>query len=612
MANCPCGEVSTDPFALRVISLTLPFRSFVEVSMSFCFSRSLSELMRLPEEKLHARSLACRARLGSAEFAMALCMLAWQRRGGFREMGYSSVTEYAERALQLSGQKLYALLATARALEHLPKLCQAYQNGTLCWSRLRAIKSLATPETEHVWLEWARKHRSDEVARMVSMSPREWKWYRALDSSLKQCPIVTPEALSRILLDLEPAARSRRARSSPQSGSAAYGRDGAPTAAPVGPSDSSGNEPVAGVREQAGSSEREARPGPQSLAGVKGSTVARTISFKVEMSFDQYAVYESAEALLRSRAGKRLSQGAVLALMAEQVLNNAPSRARAKHQILIHAAEGTDQAWYETHRGRLPAAPEIVGAAKMAPSSPLANTSLTNTPQRPGATDQFRSEKSLDSRSGEPKSQKGASAPGASSAVGGLGAAVGIEDASTAAPSDVHAARQVTATEGGLAVEGRREEKVSRAVEVGYAGEVGCEVGFRGKRRRAIPVATLRAVRARSGGRCECCGDRGPLQIHHRVAVSEGGGDEVDNLEALCQACHLGGHQKDYVEKPRWRAAREAAIGRRMDKGKVSAHAPERIHELSSLKEPWGRDDAGASRVRESVVLAGSRQRLKG
>ena len=47
----------------------------------------------------------------------------------------------------------------------------------------------------------------------------------------------------------------------------------------------------------------------------------------------------------------------------------------------------------------------------------------------------------------------------------------------------------------------------------------------------------------RAGGRCEACGDDGPLDAHHIQPVGEGGPFwDLDNLRALCRRCHQGQH----------------------------------------------------------------------
>ena len=46
------------------------------------------------------------------------------------------------------------------------------------------------------------------------------------------------------------------------------------------------------------------------------------------------------------------------------------------------------------------------------------------------------------------------------------------------------------------------------------------------------------AVRTRDGA-CVRCGSTDRLQVHHRVPVAEGGGNDLGNLELLCHRCHV-------------------------------------------------------------------------
>ena len=46
-------------------------------------------------------------------------------------------------------------------------------------------------------------------------------------------------------------------------------------------------------------------------------------------------------------------------------------------------------------------------------------------------------------------------------------------------------------------------------------------------------------VRIRAGWRCQACGRRGRLDVHHVIKRSRGGSDfDLDRLVALCRACH--------------------------------------------------------------------------
>ena len=71
------------------------------------------------------------------------------------------------------------------------------------------------------------------------------------------------------------------------------------------------------------------------------------------------------------------------------------------------------------------------------------------------------------------------------------------------------------------------------------------------RRKRVNPVSkktrtqrwpALKALRqmalARAADRCEVCTRLTPLDIHHIIKRSQGGPDTLDNVAALCRACH--------------------------------------------------------------------------
>jgi HNH endonuclease len=46
-------------------------------------------------------------------------------------------------------------------------------------------------------------------------------------------------------------------------------------------------------------------------------------------------------------------------------------------------------------------------------------------------------------------------------------------------------------------------------------------------------------VYSRAGGRCQACGRRSRLDVHHVIKRSRGGSDfDLDRLVALCRRCH--------------------------------------------------------------------------
>ena len=52
-----------------------------------------------------------------------------------------------------------------------------------------------------------------------------------------------------------------------------------------------------------------------------------------------------------------------------------------------------------------------------------------------------------------------------------------------------------------------------------------------------------RQVMERDHWKCQVCGSRNNLQVHHQQLRSQQGPDEESNLITLCASCHEGLHQ---------------------------------------------------------------------
>ncbi|MGE0495857.1 MAG: HNH endonuclease signature motif containing protein [Vulcanimicrobiota bacterium] len=89
------------------------------------------------------------------------------------------------------------------------------------------------------------------------------------------------------------------------------------------------------------------------------------------------------------------------------------------------------------------------------------------------------------------------------------------------------------------------------------------------KGRPGLPVGLVRAVYARAFGRCERCSCAGGnLVVHHVRAWSDTRQHRLEDLELLCPGCHANVHDKDFANRPAWKAARDAAVrGRRSRSG---------------------------------------------
>ena len=64
----------------------------------------------------------------------------------------------------------------------------------------------------------------------------------------------------------------------------------------------------------------------------------------------------------------------------------------------------------------------------------------------------------------------------------------------------------------------------------------------------------LRVLEA-AGWRCERCGAAGALEAHHKTPLHLGGDlYALDNLEAVCRACHVSAHRRPLTDAEQsWR-----------------------------------------------------------
>lgn len=66
-------------------------------------------------------------------------------------------------------------------------------------------------------------------------------------------------------------------------------------------------------------------------------------------------------------------------------------------------------------------------------------------------------------------------------------------------------------------------------------------------KRLSIPAETRRIIMERDNHKCVRCSRVQGLEIHHRIQVKDGGGNETENLLVLCSRCHDEWHNIDAV-----------------------------------------------------------------
>ena len=82
--------------------------------------------------------------------------LNYLREHGISMLGYRSEIHFAAAELGIQPREAYQLTRIDRLSLALPKLRAAYARGEICFSNMRAVMTVATPESEERWLEPAR------------------------------------------------------------------------------------------------------------------------------------------------------------------------------------------------------------------------------------------------------------------------------------------------------------------------------------------------------------------------------------------------------------------------------------------------------------------------
>jgi hypothetical protein len=125
-------------------------------AVSASWQRAHAELVRLAKE---------RAGLDREEGRWLLTAL---RTGAHHKLGFARFEEYIEALFGYGPRFVRERLRVAEALEELSKTSQALCDGQACWSVVRELTRVATPETEEAWLLATQGKTARQVEQMVS------------------------------------------------------------------------------------------------------------------------------------------------------------------------------------------------------------------------------------------------------------------------------------------------------------------------------------------------------------------------------------------------------------------------------------------------------------
>ena len=96
------------------------------------------------------------------------CAVLWfgevMNRRLFRDLGHSSINQYADQELGFSKSKVGDFIRLATQLDKLPTVREAVASGELGYTKAREIVSVATPETPDPWLKAAKGTRKELIS----------------------------------------------------------------------------------------------------------------------------------------------------------------------------------------------------------------------------------------------------------------------------------------------------------------------------------------------------------------------------------------------------------------------------------------------------------------
>ncbi len=86
----------------------------------------------------------------------------------WEQFGYTSLVDYMERELGYTARSAVERLRVANAIEELPAVEAALEQGTLSFSGARELTRIVTPETQAAWLDAAQDKNVRQIEEMVS------------------------------------------------------------------------------------------------------------------------------------------------------------------------------------------------------------------------------------------------------------------------------------------------------------------------------------------------------------------------------------------------------------------------------------------------------------
>ena len=159
-----------------------------------------------PDQSAHTVHQALKSSLVALEKAQQ-CAVLWfgeiLDRKLYRELGYSSINQYAKLELGFSTSRTGDFLQLCRKLKNLPKVKAKVESGELGYTAARVIAPVADKTNEADWLDFALNNSRRKLEQEVKRAKKEAADVAAAQPSLIPVPRERPAAVVPVRVNLE-------------------------------------------------------------------------------------------------------------------------------------------------------------------------------------------------------------------------------------------------------------------------------------------------------------------------------------------------------------------------------------------------------------------------
>ena len=154
-----------------------------------------------PGQPAHIANTALKTALGNLEKAEQ-CSVLWfseiLKRKLFKELGFSSMNQYAEIELGFSSSRTGYFIKLCKDLKGLPKFCEKVVSGELGWTKARVITTITDESNQEEMLDFALKNSRRDIEEMVKTKKSEAKEISLVKVSGQPSLLPEPKAQNKL------------------------------------------------------------------------------------------------------------------------------------------------------------------------------------------------------------------------------------------------------------------------------------------------------------------------------------------------------------------------------------------------------------------------------